>query len=256
MNQVTEQLNRRRLVNQQQKRYAFGVAIPEATRTYGPVSNEELYNTVTERVRQHGLTIVDEECKTALKGQVALFKLHINTPEEPEVNRTFAFLNSYNKQRKVTFTSGATVLACWNGMFIGDDGTFTRRHYRNVWDDIHASVDTQVEKMASNFKKLMNFKRAAEQRIVDPRAVASMAGRMYFNDIITSRMLGDIKKEIRTSDLWAFDQNEAGELEPDTLWKFYNNCTEAIKRAPATDYVNTHRNVTQFLVDHNQFFLN
>jgi len=141
-------------------------------------------------------------------------------------------------------------------MFIGDDGTFTRRHYRNVWDDIHASVDTQVEKMAGNFNKLMNFKRAAEQRIVDPRAVASMAGRMYFNDIITSRMLGDIKKEIRTSDLWAFDQNESGELEPDTLWKFYNNCTEAIKRAPATDYVNTHRNVTQFLVDHNQFFLN
>lgn len=256
MSLVAEQLYQRRLRNQQVKRYAFQQPIPEATRTYGPVANQELYEVVTERVRQHGLTIVDEEFMTALKGQVTLCKLHINTPENPDVNRTFAFLNSYNKMRKVTFASGAVVMACWNGMFIGDEGSFSRRHYRNVWDDIHAAVDTQVNKMSTNFGQLMEFKRRAEQQMMHPSTAAGIAGQMYFRDIISPRMLSDIKNEIHNSNLWSFDKDEDGELLSDTVWKFYNNCTEAVKRAPAMDYVRTHAGVTKYLVDHFGFNLN
>lgn len=246
MNQVAEQLRVRQLRAQQNKRGLFQQAVPMATRTYGPVANEELYNTVTERIRQHGLTIVNEEFESSLKGQVMLCKLHINSPENPDMNRVFAFMNSYNKMRKVSFASGAVVMACSNGMFIGDENTFTRRHHSNIWDDIHTSVDTQVEQMHANFQKLTDFKRKVESIVISPERVAQLAGRMYFDDILSPRMLSDLKKEIYDSELWAFEQTEEGKLMNDTVWKLYNNCTEAAKRAPAHETVKTHAQITEF----------
>jgi hypothetical protein len=247
MSQITESLRVRRLRNQQCKRALFQQAIPQATRTYGPVANEELYDVVTERVRQHGLTIVDEEFDTALKGQIMTCKLHINSEETPGINRVFAFMNSYNKMRKVSFASGGVVMACSNGMFIGDEGTFTRRHHSNIWDDIHSAVDTQVNQMHTNFTKLMDFKMNAEETTISPQRVAQLAGRMYFDGILSPRMLSDLKKEVYDSELWKFEQTPEGKLMHDTVWKLYNNCTEAAKRAPAHESIKTHAQITQFL---------
>ena len=230
--------------------------IPAATRTYGPVANAELHDVVTERVRQHGLTIVNEEFSSALKDQIMLCKLHISSPETPGINRVFAFMNSYNKMRKVSFASGAVVLVCWNGMFWSDEGTFARRHYRNVWDDIHSAVDTQVNKMHTDFTNLMEFKRMSEQVDIQPKSVASLAGRMYFDGINIPRMLSDLKREIYQSDEWGFKQTDDGILLPDSLWKFYNNCTEAAKRAPAHETVGVHSKITKFLADAAGFSMN
>jgi hypothetical protein len=249
MSQITEQLNQKRSRNQQNKSLLWQQPIPNETRTYGPVANQELYNIVTERVRQHGLTIVDEEFEAAMKGQIMLCKLHINNPDTPGINRVFAFMNSYNKMRKVSFASGAVVLVCWNGMFWSDEGTFARRHYRNVWDEIHMAVDQQVEQMASNFNTLLKFKEQSEQVHISPQQAASLAGRMYFDGILSPYMLGDLKKEMYHSANWAFNQKEDGTLYHDSVWKFYNNCTEAAKRAPAHESVKTHSNITRFLAE-------
>ena len=185
-----------------------------------------------------------------------LCKLHISSPETPGINRVFAFMNSYNKMRKVSFASGAVVLVCWNGMFWSDEGTFARRHYRNVWDDIHSAVDTQVNKMHTDFTNLMEFKHMSEQVDIQPKSVASLAGRMYFDGILSPRMLSDLKREIYQSDEWGFKQTDDGVLLPDSLWKFYNNCTEAAKRAPAHETVGVHSKITKFLADAAGFSMN
>ena len=178
-----------------------------------------------------------------------LCKLHISSPETPGINRVFAFMNSYNKMRKVSFASGAVVLVCWNGMFWSDEGTFARRHYRNVWDDIHSAVDTQVNKMHTDFTNLMEFKHMSEQQNITPKSVASLAGRMYFDGILSPRMLSDLKREMYNSEEWGFKKTDDGILLPDSLWKFYNNCTEAAKRAPAHETVGVHSKITKFLAD-------
>ena len=256
MSLTAEQLSQKRQQNLVVKQRLFQQPIPAATRTYGPVANEELHAVVTERVRQHGLTIVNEEFSSALKDQIMLCKLHISSPETPGVNRVFAFMNSYNKMRKVSFASGAVVLVCWNGMFWSDEGTFARRHYRNVWDDIHSAVDTQVNKMHTDFTNLMEFKHMAEQVDIQPKSVASLAGRMYFDGILSPRMLSDLKRETYESEEWGFKQTDDGILLPDTLWKFYNNCTEAAKRAPAHETVGVHSKITKFLADAAGFSMN
>lgn len=256
MSLTAEQLSQKRQQNLAVKQRLFQQPIPAATRTYGPVANEELHGVVTERVRQHGLTIVNEEFSSALKDQIMLCKLHISSPETPGINRVFAFMNSYNKMRKVSFASGAVVLVCWNGMFWSDEGTFARRHYRNVWDDIHSAVDTQVNKMHTDFTNLMEFKHMAEGVDIQPKSVASLAGRMYFDGILSPRMLSDLKKETYESETWGFKKTEDGVLLPDSLWKFYNNCTEAAKRAPAHETVGVHSKITKFLADAAGFSMN
>ena len=256
MSLTAEQLSQKQQQNLRIKERLWSQPIPAATRTYGPVANAELHDVVTERVRQHGLTIVNEEFSSALKDQIMLCKLHISSPETPGINRVFAFMNSYNKMRKVSFASGAVVLVCWNGMFWSDEGTFARRHYRNVWDDIHSAVDTQVNKMHVDFTNLMEFKRMSEQVDIQPKSVASLAGRMYFDGILSPRMLSDLKREIYQSDEWGFKQTDDGVLLPDSLWKFYNNCTEAAKRAPAHETVGVHSKITKFLADAAGFSMN
>lgn len=256
MSLTAEQLHQKQLRNQQIKQRLWEVPLPSATRTYGPVGNADLHDVVTERVRQHGLTIVNEEFSSALKDQIMLCKLHISSPETPGINRVFAFMNSYNKMRKVSFASGAVVLVCWNGMFWSDEGTFARRHYRNVWDDIHSAVDTQVNKMHTDFTNLMEFKRMSEQQNITPKSVASLAGRMYFDGILSPRMLSDLKREMYNSEEWGFKQTDDGVLLPDSLWKFYNNCTEAAKRAPAHETVGVHSKITKFLADAAGFSMN
>ena len=256
MSLTAEQLHQKQLRNQQIKQRLWEVPLPSATRTYGPVGNADLHDVVTERVRQHGLTIVNEEFSSALKDQIMLCKLHISSPETPGINRVFAFMNSYNKMRKVSFASGAVVLVCWNGMFWSDEGTFARRHYRNVWDDIHSAVDTQVNKMHRDFTNLMEFKHMSEQVDIQPKSVASLAGRMYFDGILSPRMLSDLKREMYNSEEWGFKQTDDGVLLPDSLWKFYNNCTEAAKRAPAHETVGVHSKITKFLAEAAGFSMN
>ena len=256
MSLTAEQLHQKQLRNQQIKQRLWEVPLPSATRTYGPVGNADLHDVVTERVRQHGLTIVNEEFSSALKDQIMLCKLHISSPETPGINRVFAFMNSYNKMRKVSFASGAVVLVCWNGMFWSDEGTFARRHYRTVWDDIHSAVDTQVNKMHRDFTNLMEFKHMSEQQNITPKSVASLAGRMYFDGILSPRMLSDLKREMYNSEEWGFKQTDDGVLLPDSLWKFYNNCTEAAKRAPAHETVGVHSKITKFLADAAGFSMN
>lgn len=256
MSLSVEQLAQKQHQSLQVKDRLWNVPVPQATRTYGPVANSDLHGVVTERIRQHGLTIVNEEFSSALKDQIMLCKLHISSPETPGINRVFAFMNSYNKMRKVSFASGAVVLVCWNGMFWSDEGTFARRHYRNVWDDIHSAVDTQVNKMHRDFTNLMEFKHMAEGVDIQPKSVASLAGRMYFDGILSPRMLSDLKKETYESEEWGFKKTEDGILLPDSLWKFYNNCTEAAKRAPAHETVGVHSKITRFLADAAGFSMN
>jgi len=256
MSLSAEQLSQKRQQNLATRDRLWNAPVPQATRTYGPVANSDLHGVVTERVRQHGLTIVNEEFSSALKDQIMLCKLHISSPETPGINRVFAFMNSYNKMRKVSFASGAVVLVCWNGMFWSDEGTFARRHYRNVWDDIHSAVDTQVNKMHTDFTNLMEFKHMAEQVDIQPKSVASLAGRMYFDGILSPRMLSDLKKETYESEEWGFKKTDDGILLPDSLWKFYNNCTEAAKRAPAHETVGVHSKITKFLADAAGFSMN
>lgn len=226
---------------------AFDVPVPQATRTYGPVSNQQLYHEVTSRLTSQGYNITDEQWSLSHKGQVTLCKLHIGTNDDMNLKRTFAFMNSYNKLRSISFASGAVVAVCTNGMFWGDETNFRRRHHRNIWDEIYQAVDSQLVTMNDNYNKLRQFKTQSEQDIVRHNNIAALAGRLYFDDILTPRMLSTLRKELSDSENFKFGVDDNGRYIPGSVWSFYNNCTEALKRANAMEYINRHSRLTEHL---------
>ena len=96
----------------------------------------------------------------------------------------------------------------------------------------------------------------SEQQNITPKSVASLAGRMYFDGILSPRMMSDLKREVYNSEEWGFKKTDDGVLLPDSLWKFYNNCTEAAKRAPAHETVGVHSKITKFLAEASGFSMN
>lgn len=255
MSHQVEAIAARRARTQQNKDIAFDVAVPAATRTYGPVANKHLYYTVKERVRTHGLNIIDESVELSQKDQVMLVKFQIADPSDTEMTRTLAFLNSYNKSRKVSFASGATVAVCSNGMFIGEE-SFAKRHHTQIWTEIQENVDKQVEIMEHKFRELQRIREWFKKIPVTPQAASHLSGELYFKDMIGPRMLSEVKQGMRTDENWGWMVDEHGALQPEDLWRFYNNVTEALKRAPAHESIQTNAKVTSYLCNKFNFPMN
>lgn len=206
-----------------------------------------LYSEVTERLTNHGYKITDEQWSLSHKGQVALCKLHIGSNDDMEMKRTFAFMNSYNKLRSITFASGAVVAVCTNGMFWGDETNFKRRHHANIWEDVYSAVDRQIDIMNTNYSKLRAFKTQSEQDLVFHNNIAALAGRLYFDDVLSPRMLSTLRNELKDSENFGFGVDDAGRYNRGNMWAFYNNCTEALKRSSAMDYIGRHSRLTEHL---------
>jgi hypothetical protein len=237
------------------KEALFAQPLPESTRTYGPVSNEELYSSVCHRIQQKGFTIIEEDFTSANKNQIMLCKLILSTPEHTKLDKTIAILNSYDKSRSVNIASGATVSVCSNGMFWGSESNFKRKHHSNIWDDVTAAVDAQIDALQDQLSKLNAFYVHSQYDRVSAKTIASLAGRLYFKEILSPNMLSDLKKEIHNSENFRMSVNENGELEGGSVWKFYNNCTEAMKRTPAYKYTKNYSALTKMIAEDRGYFI-
>ena len=227
----------------------FAQPLPPATRTYGPVSNEKLYSTVKTRITEMGYDIIDESFQSSNKNQIMLCKFVIRTPDSLHMNKTIAILNSYNKSRSINIASGATVAVCSNGMFWGSEATFKRKHHSNIWNDVVIAVDSQLETLDKTMKKLNDFYAYTKHDVISPSTIASLAGKLYFKEILSPKMMSDLKREIHTSVNFKMKINVEGKLVGGTVWQFYNNCTQAMKRTPAAQHTQKYSMLTDMIAD-------
>ena len=225
----------------------FAQPLPPATRTYGPVQNEKLYRIVKRRITEMGYDIIDEIFQSSNKNQIMLCKFVIRTPDSIHMNKTIAILNSYNKSRSINIASGATVAVCSNGMFWGSDANFKRKHHSNIWDDVLVALDSQLETLDETMQKLNDFYAYAKHDRIPSGTIAALAGRLYFKEILSPNMLTDLKREIHTSVNFRMSVNEDGKLIGGTVWDFYNNCTQAMKRTPAAQYTKKYSELTEMI---------
>ena len=176
-----------------------------------------------------------------------LCKFIIRTPESNHMDKTIAILNSYDKSRSINIASGATVAVCSNGMFWGSEATFKRKHHTNIWDDVIVAVDSQLETLDETIKKLTTFYDYAKHDRIHSGKIAALAGQLYFKEILSPTMLSDLKKEIHHSEHFGMSVDENGKLVGGSVWDFYNNCTEAMKRTPASSYTKKYSELTDMI---------
>jgi hypothetical protein len=121
--------------------------VPAATRTYCPVSQERLWNTVCGQFESAGLRVVSDHHQVHRKRPVFVSKAvitSIDLPDSPGETWEFAVMNSYDMSISARIMFGKTVMVCTNGLIMAEHILRTK-HTTNVWTRIPGLVDEAVK---------------------------------------------------------------------------------------------------------------
>lgn len=166
------------------KQLLFDVPVPAATRTYGPISNHELYDFVVQKVYDNGMQINNEDFMADAGGKVMLCRLHIGS-NDLEMDQMIAFWNSYNKTKAVSFATGSIVRVCSNGMMWADGALESHRHYHNRWNHIQERLDQAIGECQQKFDKCKKLRTEWKRMPIDYTNSAKLAGQLFFDNILS-----------------------------------------------------------------------
>ncbi len=223
---------------------AFAIPVPEKTKTYQPVSNEELWKMLERTASLKGLQLGIPQMGITTGGQRLFGAVEITNQDhvDDEVRLMLGFRNSYNKSLSVGVCFGSKVFVCDNMCFTGyasenEDavGQIHKRHSMDVFD----GLQIRLEDAMSKFDVFKSYQENAFNRMKNIRLRDVQANDM----IVKSVRAGAINaKDVMTvANEWVFQgrgpQNEAEELSgkwhkefaPRNAWSLYNCFTEVHK---------------------------
>jgi len=221
---------------------AFEVPIPEATNTYTPVPNKELWEMLVDIADQRGLQLGVPQIGLAWKGQRMFGSVEITNQDhlDNEVRLMLGFRNSYNKTMSVGICFGSKVFVCSNMCFTGytgedEDavGQVHQRHQSKVWEGLESGINESMDQFEV-FKSYQDsfYTRLKEMDLTDANA---------HDFIIQSARAGAINSKdcMTIADEWAFqvrgphNQEEEErwhpEFAPRNAWSLFNAYTEKAK---------------------------
>lgn len=220
----------------------YSVPLPQSTETYVPISNKRLITTLESMVIDSGFKIEREEYSTSKTGQVMIGRIHLATPDHPEIGMMMAVGNSYNKSRKLHIASGAVVFACLNGMFKGEY-VKARLHTGNISNDLEGVIAQAIDTIQQNYQSLVVDADRMKEFQIDRKVAAQLLGDMYINhQIMSSTQLNIIKRQMKFNE--NFRMVEPSEF---TMWNLYNNVTESLKLTHPLNYVAAHKNLHAYV---------
>jgi hypothetical protein len=222
---------------------AFAIEIPEETKTYTPVSNEDLWKLMQQKAHSRGLMLGIPEMGIDCNGKRLFGSVEIVNQDhlDNEVRLMLGFRNSYDKSMSVGICFGSKVFVCSNMCFTGytseDEeavGQVHHRHSSNVWDGLPERLDAAMDKFEV-FKSFQDsfYTRLKEQSLTDADA---------HHLIIESVRAGAINARdcMPLANEWAFQENgptcEAEEenwhpeFAPRNAWSLFNAYTEKAKK--------------------------
>tara|TARA_R100000008_G_C3579817_1_gene167698 strand:- start:396 stop:1121 length:726 start_codon:yes stop_codon:yes gene_type:complete len=203
---------------------ATAIDLPEATKSYQPVSNRYLINAVTDSIEGHGLILDTMELACSTDGQ-KLFGCAKIKHENEELAPAICFRNSYDKSMSVGLASGAKVFVCDNLQIQGSSFTKLRKHTTNVMDDVEWLVKEAVASIVPDFEKELQTIEDMEFRYITLEQGYQFLGLLRGLDILNSKCFNIALKE------WKKPQHEC--FPSNNLWSLYNACTEGLKGSNA-----------------------
>lgn len=221
---------------------AFAIPVPEATRTYTPVPNEELWNMLSRTAELKGLKLGVPQMGVAHKGQRLFGVADITNQDhlDDEVRLIIGFRNSYDKTLSVGVCFGSKVFVCDNMCFSGytsegEDavGQVHKRHHSDVWDGLQVKLEEAMSKF-DVFKSYQTkfYNRLKENELTDAEA----------HDLIIQSVRAEAitaKDCMTVANEWAFQSNGPTnqaeqdnyhpEFAPRNAWSLFNAYTEVHK---------------------------
>ncbi len=210
------------------------VPTPVATASWKPVPHRDVIDAVTDVVKVHNWTILEEQYGLARDGQKMFGVIRINKSPSLEWSRCIGIRNSHDRTLAVGLTAGISVCVCSNLCF-GGSMVLKRRHTSRI--ELDGLVTEAIDALGDEFLTLENVAEDLKLQYVRDDAAraaivkAAEAGAVNSCDIIP------VFRE--------FKQPSHAEFEEPTRWSLLNAFTENAKKySPARADV-CHRGLTR-----------
>jgi hypothetical protein len=91
------------------KQLLLNTPVPETTKTYKAIPHKQVIDCTLEAIDKAGLILANENYSASAEGLIATGKYTIKNVADDEMQLQIAWLNSYNKTKRLTYGIGAQV---------------------------------------------------------------------------------------------------------------------------------------------------
>ena len=224
------------------RQYLLNAQVPQETKTYKPVSHQQLMDLTLESITSAGFELETETYSGARDGQVANGRYTIKNVADSEMQLQIGWQNSYDKSLSLKFAIGTRIFICQNGCVSGDYGAFRRKHQGEIQTFTPNAITEYIKQAGDAFTKMQAEREVMKNREVTKRTSAELIGRMIIEEnIIESTQLNIIRGQM---DNPAFDYGAPG-----SLWELYQHTTFAMKEVHPSLWMRNHINAHTFFVN-------
>jgi hypothetical protein len=224
----------------------LSVPIPQQTRTYKPVSNKQLVDLTLEGINNAGFTLDREFYSCAKEGNVCNGRYTIKDVADSEMQLQITWRNSYDKTLPLTFSLGALILVCSNGLQKSQGfGSFRKKHQGEIQTFTPHAISEYIKSAGEVFKQMQEERDLMKQIILNRTVQAQLIGQMFIEaEFIKSTQLNIVKREL--------DSPTHNYGDPNSLWSLYQYTTFAMREIHPSLYLQDHLDAHKFFVNQAQ----
>jgi len=200
------------------------VPLPSHGSSYTVVSHKFIIDKAIAELQAAGFVIDKEEYCRNLNGEVALGVYHLQYGNDPDMGLMFTWANSYDKTMRFRCAIGGYTHISDARVIAGDMSNYGRVHTGDAKEQVEKHITSQIQSANSYFASLVNDKEAMKKITLTGTQAAELMGIAYFDDIITSSQLINIKDEINKP---SFVYSTG----PNNLWTIYNHFIVSLKKS-------------------------
>lgn len=205
----------------------IAVPLPETTKSYQALSNEDLVKNLKEVLKHYKLEVTKEQYQLARNNQQLFGALTVKDSDS-EIQKCIGFKNSYDKSLPVGIVAGAEVIICSNLMFEGEIKK-VRKHTTNMYDDISNVMTDAVRSLEKSFGVIKSNKEDLKLVKVDKTLLGEFVVDMYLKEeLLSVNQMTVFRDEWLKKEL-VLDV-EQRRYYSQNAWDIMNHITEALKK--------------------------
>lgn len=216
--------------------------VPQQTRTYKPITHQQLIDLTLESIQQAGFTLDKELYSSTPDGQIANGNFTISNVTDKEMQLQIGWQNSYNKTLSLKFAIGARIFICQNGSVHGDMGSFRKKHMGTVQEFTPAAITEYIKQAGDTFQTMQTERESMKQIEVSRRTQAELVGRLLLEEkLISTMQVNQIAAELTNP---TYDYGAPG-----SMWELYQFTTQTMKETHPRFWINDHMQAHKFFVN-------
>lgn len=216
--------------------------LPQQTRTYKPITHQQLIDLTLESIQQAGFALDKELYSSTIDGQVANGNFTISNVSDKEMQLQIGWQNSYNKTLSLKFAIGARIFICQNGSVHGDMGSFRKKHVGTVQEFTPAAITEYIKQAGDTFQIMQTERESMKQIEVSRRTQAELIGRLLLEEkLISTMQVNQIAAELTNP---TYDYGAPG-----SMWELYQFTTQTMRETHPRFWINDHMQAHKFFVN-------